>query len=173
MKTKLNQSKLKLAIVSAMLLGTAGLTAPAYAAGTDESMEVKASIGLACVIETNELNFGPYDAIVANASIPLKKEVAISSTCTAGSSGKIKLSDGANASGAQRRMVHASDGTKFLNYEVSGASFGGLKWDTATGVNYTGSGSKEDLPVYGQVAAAQTSAINGSYSDTLTATITY
>ena len=34
MKTKLNQSKLKLAIVSAMLLGTAGLTVPAYADAT-------------------------------------------------------------------------------------------------------------------------------------------
>ena len=31
MKTKLNQSKLKLAIVSAMLVGSAGFTMPAYA----------------------------------------------------------------------------------------------------------------------------------------------
>jgi len=173
MKTKLNQSKLKLAIVSAMLLGTAGLTAPAYA-GAEKNMDVKASIGLACLIETTELNFGPYDAIVANLSSPLNSAgVTISSTCTAGSSGIIKLNDGTNADGANRRMVHATDNAKFLNYTVSGIAFGGTKWDTSAGVAYTGTGAKQSLPVYGQVAPAQGSAINGTYSDTLTALITY
>ena len=144
MKTKLNQSKLKLAIVSAMLLGTAGLTATAYAAGTDEPMQVTASIGLACLIETTELNFGAYDAVVAHKSSPLNSSgVTISSTCTAGSSGIIKSNDGTNADGANRRMVHAVDNTKFLNYAVSGIEFGGAKWDASSGVAYTGTGAKE------------------------------
>lgn len=173
MKTKLNQSKLKLAIVSAMLLGTAGLTATAYA-GAEKTMAVKASINLACLIETTELNFGAYDAVVAHKSSPLNSSgVTISSTCTAGSSGIIKLNDGTNADGANRRMVHAVDNTKFLNYAVSGIEFGGAKWDASSGVAYTGTGAKETLPVYGQVAPAQSSAINGTYSDTLTALITY
>ena len=173
MKTKLNQSKLKLAIVSAMLLGTAGLTAPAYA-DAEKAMEVKASIGLACLIETTELNFGPYDAIVTNKTAALNSTgVTISSTCTAGSSGIIKLSDGLHPDGAQRRMVHATNNAKFLNYNVSGIGFGGTKWDTTAGVAYAGTGAKVSLPVYGQVPPAQGSAINGTYSDTLTALITY
>ena len=173
MKTKLNQSKLKLAIVSAMLLGTAGLTVPAYADATG-TMIVSASIGLACTIETTALAFGPYDAIVANKTNPLNSEAgSIASTCTSGSSGSIKLSDGGNAVDGNRRMVHATDATKFLNYTVSGVSLGGAKWDNTTGRTYTGTGTKETLDVYGQVAADQGSAINGSYGDSLLATITY
>ena len=173
MKTKLNQSKLKLAIVSAMLLGTAGLTAPAYADATN-TMLVKASINLACTITTSELNFGAYDAIVANKTDPLQsKDVKIVSTCTAGSSGVIKLDDGKWVSGGVRRMQHASKPLNFLNYTVSGVGFGGTKWDNSTGVPYEGNGSAKDYPIYGQVTQDQKSAIDGTYSDTLTATITY
>jgi spore coat protein U-like protein len=156
-----------------MLLGTAGLTVPAYADATN-NMLVKASINLACTITTTELNFGAYDAIVSHKSDPLNSDgVTIASTCTAGSSGVIKLNDGLNNDGGNRRMVHATNTTKFLNYTVSGVSAGGAKWDNTTGVAYTGDGSAEVLPVYGQVAPNQGSAINGTYSDTLTATITY
>ena len=173
MKTKFNQNKLKLAIVSAMLVGSAGLTVPAYADATG-TMIVSASIGLACTIETTNLAFGPYDAIVANKTLPLDSLTgSIASTCTSGSSGNILLSDGGNAVGGNRRMVHASDVSKFLNYTVSGVSLGGAKWDNTTGVAYAGDGSAEVLPVYGQVAPGQNTAIDGTYSDTLTATITY
>ena len=172
MKTKLNQSKLKLAIVSAMLLGTAGLTVPAYADATG-TMIVSASIGLACTIETTNLAFGAYDAVVANKTLPLNSEAgSIASTCTSGSSGSIKLSDGGHADGTNRRMKHAT-ADKYLNYTVSGVSLGGEKWDNSTGRTYTGTGTKETLQVYGQVAPDQGSAINGTYGDSLLATITY
>jgi len=173
MKTKLNQSKLKLAIVSAMLLGTAGLTVPAYADATG-TMIVSASIGLACTITTTDLAFGAYDAIVTNKTNPLNSETgSISSTCTSGASGNILLSDGGHAVDGTRRMVHSTDTSKFLNYTVSGVSLGGEKWDNTTGRPYTGDGTKETLNVYGQVTADQGSAINGSYGDSLLATIIY
>ena len=70
-------------------------------------------------------------------------------------------------------MVHATDGTKFLNYEVFSDSDRSVEWENATGVTYTGTGSAEALVVYGSVTAAQASAIAGSYSDTLTVTINY
>ena len=172
MKTKLNQSKLKLAIVSAMLVGSAGFTVPAYAGATN-TMLVKASINLACTITTSELNFGAYDAIVTNKAAPLKSvNVKIVSTCTAGSAGKIKLDDGKNFDSGNRRMKHAST-DNFLIYTVSGASFGGPKWDNSAGVAYSGDGTAKDYPLYGQVTEDQKTAIDGTYSDTLTATIAY
>ena len=174
MKTKLNQSKLKLAIVSAMLLGSAGLTVPAYATGASGDLIVSASIGLACTITTTDLAFGAYDAIVTNKTNPLNSEAgSISSTCTSGASGNILLSDGGHAVDGTRRMVHSTDTSKFLNYTVSGVSLGGAKWDNTTGRPYTGDGTKETLNVYGQVAPDQGSAINGTYGDSLLATITY
>jgi spore coat protein U-like protein len=177
MKTKLNQSKLKLAIVSAMLLGTAGITAPAYA--LDANLSVSASIGTACTITTTALAFNAYDAVGANASTDLDAEGVVTSTCSIGSSGNIKMGQGlhgdVDSSDATplRRMVHGSDGTKFLSYSVFSDSARSVVWENATGVPYVGTGSAAALTVYGSVPQAQTEAIVGSYTDTLVVAINY
>ena len=44
MKTKLNQSKLKLAIVSAMLVGSAGFSTAGYAATNGDTMAVTTNV---------------------------------------------------------------------------------------------------------------------------------
>jgi spore coat protein U-like protein len=70
-------------------------------------------------------------------------------------------------------MVAGSDPTSFLNYEVFSDSGRSVVWENGTGVPYTGTGSAVPLTVYGSVAAAQTSAVSGSYSDTVTVAINY
>jgi spore coat protein U-like protein len=172
MKTKLNQSKLKLAIVSAMLLGTAGLTLPAYAATlATGSLDVTAQVSASCTVSTTDLAFGEYlysaDASDSNTSGLIK------SNCTIGSGGIIKLSDGDNATGGVRRMVHFSDATKFLRYSVSNVESGGTKWDDTTGVGYAGTGNPVNSIAYGQIEANQSDAIVGTYTDTLVVTVTY
>ena len=177
MKTKLNQNKLKLAIVSAMLLGTAAITAPTYA--LDANLSVSASIGTACTISTSALAFDMYDAVGANASADLLATGGVTSTCSIGSSGNIKMSQGSNSgdgssdSAPNRRMIHGSDGTKFLNYSVFSDSARTAVWENGTGVAYTGTGSAATLTVYGSVPQAQVDAIVGSYSDTLVVAINY
>ena len=155
MKTKLNQSKLKLAIVSAMLLGTAGITAPAYA--LDANLSVSASIGTACTITTTTLAFGAYDAVGANASADLDadwrgnfdlhyrfvRQYKNGSRLTRW----YRLDDATPL----RRMVHGADATKFLNYSVFSDSARSAVWENATGVAYTGTGSAATLTVYGSV----------------------
>ena len=173
MKTKLNQSKLKGAIVSAMLLGTAAITAPTYA--LDEPMDVTASINVACTITTTDLTFGDYDPIITNATDPLNKMASVTSTCTVGAAGTIILDNGENFDeGTGRRMVHATDTTSFLEYEVSNASYGGANWGIgAEGVSYTGTGSAVPEDIFGQVDAGQNTAVDGSYTDLIVATINY
>ncbi len=177
MKTKLNQSKLKLAIVSAMLLGTAAITAPAYA--LDGSLNVSASIGTACTISTTTLAFSSYDAVGDNASADLLATGGVTSTCSIGSSGHIKMGQGLHADAGSvdatplRRMVHGSDSTSFLSYSVFSDSARSVVWENATGVSYSGTGSAETLTVYGSVTQAQTSAVVGSYTDTITVAINY
>ena len=169
MKTKLNQSKLKLAIVSATLLGTAAITAPTYATTAD--MDVTASINVACTIATENLVFGAYDPIITNATDPLTKMASVTSTCTVGAGGSILLDNGNNyTEGSGRRMVHATDNTSFLEYSVSNASYGGANW---SGVTMEGTGSAVEEAVYGQVGAGQNTAVDGSYSDLIVATVTY
>ncbi len=177
MKTKLNQSKLKLAIVSAMLLGTAAITAPAYA--LDTNLSVSASIGTACTISTTTLAFSTYDAVGANASADLEAEGGVTSTCSIGSSGHIKMGEGLHADADSsadtplRRMQHSTDETSFLSYFVYSNSARSLVWENTTGVAYEGTGSDATLTVYGSVTQAQTDAIVGSYQDTLVVAINY
>ena len=172
MKPKLNQNKFKLAIVSAMLVGSAGFTMPAYA-GTlaTGNLSVSAQVNASCTVSTTDLTFGEYLASsVASAS---NQQATITSNCTVGSGGIIKLNDGTNSSGGTRRMVSFSDPSIFLNYSVTHDTHGGSKWDDVTGVAYTGTGANVDDTAYGQIEAAQTSAIVGTYTDTLVVTVSY
>ena len=177
MKTKFNQSKLKLAIVSAMLLGTAAITAPTYA--LDTNLSVSASIDMSCSITTIPLVFGDYEPGSTHATVPLNAQGGVSSTCTTGSSGNIKMGQGLNSgddssdSTPLRRMVNGTDATKFLSYSVYSDSARSSVWENATGVAYTGTGSAATLTVYGSVPQAQVDAIVGSYSDTLVVAINY
>ena len=175
MKTKFNQSKLKRAIVSAMLVGTAAITAPTYATDLDANLEVSASINVACTITTADLAFGAYDPIISHATDPLNKSASVTSTCTVGAAGSIILDNGENYDeGAGRRMVHSTDTSSFLEYAVSNASYGGANWGIGgDGVAYIGMGIAVPHDVYGQVDAGQNTAVDGSYSDTIVATINY
>jgi|SaaInlStandDraft_1057018.scaffolds.fasta_scaffold02614_5 spore coat protein U-like protein len=175
MKTKLNQSALKGAIVSAMLLGTATLIAPAYATEQTANLNVSANINMSCTITTTNLAFGNYDPIVTNLSDPLNKMASVTSTCTVGSAGVITLDNGDHYDeGLGRRMAHATEAGNYLTYSVSNASYGGANWGIgAEAVAYTGTGSAVEEDVYGSVAANQFTAEDGSYTDTIIASINY
>lgn len=179
METKFNQSKLKGALVSAALVGTASLTLPAYAVTESTNMAVTANIGMNCTISTTDIAFGAYDPIVANASNDLDAQGSVTTTCTVGSAGKVIIGQGTGAPEGStdadpvRRMSGPSG--DFLIYQVySDDDYAGV-WtnEVASGVAYTASGSAEVMPVYGRVAAGQTTVANGSYSDTLVVTVNY
>lgn len=180
METKFKQSKLKGALVSAVLVGTASLTLPAYA-GTDTSnMAVTADIGMNCTIATTDIAFGSYDPIVANATSSLTANGTVTTTCTVGSTGVVIIGEGldptSDSSPAEpdRRMGGPSEGD-YLAYQVYSDSERANVWtgDGETGVAYIASGSGQVMTVYGEVAAGQTDAVEGSYSDTLVVTVNY
>jgi spore coat protein U-like protein len=176
MKTKLNQSKLKLTIVSAMLVGSAGFSTAGYAETDTASMAVSTAVSMSCTIAAGAMTFASYDP---TATVDNDANASITSTCTAGASGNIKISQGLNPHAGSndnipiRRMVAAGDAASFLDYEVFSNSGRSVVWENGTGVGYTGTGSAVPLTVYGSVAAGQTSAVSGSYSDTVTVSINY
>ena len=145
---------------------------PAYAATlTTGSLSVSAQVNATCTVSTTDLTFGEY--LASDAAALSNQSATITSTCTSGSGGLIKLSDGAHYSGGTRRMAHLNDGVSFLNYSVSNITNGGAKWDDVTGVAYTGTGNPVEDTAYGQIEAEQTSAIVGTYTDTLVVTVSY
>ncbi len=120
---------------------------------------------------TTDLDFGSVPATITG---NLDQTSTIGMTCTGRTAWQVGLDNGLNASGNVRRMRLGSTGN-YVTYELYRNSARTLRWgntlntDTATG---TGTGNPQALSVYGRVPAPQTPAA-GSYSDTVTVTITY
>ena len=179
MKMKFNRSNIKSSIAAATAFGIVAVSMPAYAGTGTANMTVSSNISVSCVISTTNIDFDAYDAVGAHASADLTATGGISSTCTTGSGGNIKIGQGLHAPGGSsdaapvRQMVHATDNTKFLEYDVFSDNAWTTQWENATGVAYTGDGTEKALIVYGSIPQAQTDAPVGSYTDTLVVTINY
>lgn len=160
--------------VSVLALGVSGA---AFAGSTSDNLAVTASIAANCTIDASSgLAFGAYDPIVANKSADLESNGTISVTCTNGSAVTIELNGGQNEDGAapaapDRRMA---DGANFLSYTLYSDAGRSALWATGAEVDVddTGTGVASNHTVYGSVAADQ-NVPEGSYSDTVSATVTF
>ena len=181
MKTKLNQSKLKLAIVSAMLVGSAGLSTVGHAATDTGTLAVTTTVGMACTISTvGALTFLSYDPTAEAAN---EASAAIVSSCTIGGSAKITLGEGTNKSISSstaaipvRRMAGsgiANAGT-FLPYSLYQETGRTTVWgDTPeTGKGFTATAGTDTSTVYGKIAKNETAGV-GVFTDTVAVTLTY
>jgi len=183
-KIKVNQRPLNLAIVSAMVLGLTALTVPAYAIDTAANLTVSADINPSCTISATDLNFGAYDPVVANATQDLATSATISTTCTLGATVKVIMDNGLHSTTELRfsgRMMFFTD-YRHMSNAVSGSK---LQYDLYTNENHTtvwnasnfrevvGTGTSEDLTVFGKVFKNQQDAAAGSYTDTVSIGVIY
>ncbi|HEY3123291.1 MAG TPA: spore coat U domain-containing protein [Thermoanaerobaculia bacterium] len=164
------------------VLGTLALlvlaAAPALAGSATSDFTVSATVLTNCTISTVGIVFGNYDP---TSSTPLDGTGSVVVTCTAGTSGKILMSQGANpATGSTDAAplrqtagsVLTSERLRYDLYQNSGRS---TSWGntTATGEAFTAS---TILPVtvtiYGRIPINQGAQAN-VYNDTVTATVTF
>ncbi len=112
--------------------------------------------------------FGSYNVL---AGTPTYGTGTISGSCSAADNISIALSAGDSGSTTQRYMKSASAAKLDYNlYQTSGYA---AIWGTGTsGVRATFGKTTTTLTIYGMVPAGQDVAA-GSYSDTITATISY
>lgn len=162
-------------------LALASIVALAGSVGAEtatDNLEISATVSANCTIDAGSVDFGAYDPVSANASSPLDATGTISVTCTSGAAATITLGQGDNAdSGSSdaaplRRM---SDGASdFLSYALFSDSGYTTTWgnDASVDVDVTGTGSAENLTVYGRVAAGQ-NVPAGTFTDTVVATVTF
>ena len=150
-------------------------------AGTATSnLTVQITITAACTINAATLNFGasvPGTTLVAS---NVDASTTVSVTCTNLSPYSIGMDNGANVSGSQRRM---KSGSNFLNYNLYVDAGLTNAWTTAssnvacTTANScflgTGNGSAQSVNIYGRVPSTGTAPPTGTYTDTVTMTITY
>lgn len=159
------------------LVAASMMALPAAAASTTGNVAVSATIGANCIVSTVAMTFGVYDPLSATAKTANGQVQLI---CTVGATPAVALDVGLNASGAQRRLLSAGN---FLNYDIytptTNAANAACAYTTAyptvtPGFALTAAPSvaSRTYNLCGQVPALQ-SVPNGTYGDTVTATITF
>ncbi len=179
MKSKFNKSNIKLAIATAILVGSTGISTASYAenvaSGGTGTLNVTTLVAVACTLGTSTLAFNDYNSAVdTNTS-----STTLTATCTNGANVSLKLSDGSNAINGARHMIGGGNGLQLLTYDVYLDSGYSNRWGaTATGEapdvhSFTSDGSPNTPTVYGKIVTNQTNATGGSYSDAITITAVY
>jgi spore coat protein U-like protein len=163
-------------VVTCLLAGTP----IAVQAGTSTAtLSVSIVITASCTINPATLVFASTagTSLIATA---VNGSSTVSVTCTNGSPYSIAMDNGANASGSQRRMI---SGGNFLNYNLYVDAAHTLPWSTAIDSTTcttsgdcflgTGNGSAQSINIYGVVPTTATAPPPGTYTDTVTMTITF
>jgi spore coat protein U-like protein len=133
------------------------------------SFTVMATITNACTIGASALNFGTYTGVAA-----LNSTSAITVQCTNQAPYYVGLNAG-TATGATVTTRKMTSGTHTLNYGLYSNSAMTINWGNTVGtdtVSGTGTGNTQSLTVYGLMPKNQ-ALFPGTYTDTITATITY
>jgi spore coat protein U-like protein len=144
-------------------------TGSSYAATTTGTFTVSSTVTATCSVSAGNLAFGSYTGAQVDATS------TITVTCTNGSPYKIGL-DAGTGSGATVSTRKMTSGGNTLNYSLYSDAGRTTNWGNTVGVDTldtgTGSGSAQNVTVYGRIPASQLSPA-GSYSDTITVTITF
>lgn len=157
-------------------------TAPMAQAGTATSnLTVQITITAACTINAATLDFGSSVAGTTLIASNVDAATTVSVTCTNGSPYSIGMDNGANFSTTRRMRQGAT--ANFLSYGLYTDVGRTNAWTTATSniacaapsscFLGTGSGSAQSVNIYGRVPSIGTAPPTGTYTDTVTMTITY
>ena len=152
----------------------------AVAASRTSTVTVTTTVSPSCNISAATLAFAAYDPVNTNATIPDDATGGITVRCTKGATGiTIDLGAGSNNSGSQRQMVHATNNTVFLAYEIYKEAGHSNIWGlgdggaVSSGTTLDGTGSDVVVTMYGRIPAAQLQAIAGNYSDIVVSTVNF
>lgn len=155
--------------LSAFAVSTVFAAQAASAATETSNMAVSASVSSVCSVDASPLAFGE---VATSGATPGTATIAV--VCTGGGNYTVGLDDGLNAIGATRYLVSGSNGLAYGLFKEVGHT---NRWGDAGAelVSGTGSGSEQDLTVYGQITSGQTLVSgNGTpYTDTVLVTLTY
>jgi len=151
------------------MLGSASPGAGQASTIVSTTFSVTATVSSVCVISAVALAFGTYSSVVLNGT------TTVTPTCTSGTTYNIGLDvgQGSGATVAVRKMTLSAGNT--LNYSLYSDTNHSVVWGPTIGTNTvtgTGNGAAQPLTVYGQIPGSQYPIV-GSYTDTVTATVTY
>lgn len=132
--------------------------------------QVSATFANTCRITTaTDLDFGAVGVLAGNRD----QTSTIQLQCPNGAAWRVGLNNGSHANGSTRRM--AGPGGSYLRYELYRDAGRNQRWGNTANVdtvNGSGTNASQSLTVHGRVPA-QASPVPGTYSDTVTVTLTY
>ena len=129
---------------------------------------VTATVAPGCSISATPLSFGTYSGTLSNST------AGITVSCPSGTQYNVGLNAG-TATGATVTTRKMQSGSNTLSYTLYSNSGQTTNWGNTVGTDTVagkGTGTSQSLTVYGQIPAGQR-LTPGSYSDTITATLTY
>ncbi len=162
--------KAKLITVGLLLVGAATVGMPAFASTTaTTTFNVTATVTATCTIAATAMTFA-----TAYTGSTITAQSQITATCTNTTPYTIGLNAGTTTGATTTNRLLAGPSGATLPYQLYSDSGHTTVWGNATGswVSGTGNGSAQAINVYGQILGAQLPA-PGTYTDTVTATITY
>lgn len=148
---------------SVCLLAFAASVSTASAQTASEDLSVTLEVASECSVTTTAVAFSGY---TGTANSDAAGEINV--TCTDGASYSVTLAATSGGSGT-RTLTSGSDTLNYSLYSDSGRS---TLFPESSGEARNGTGASQTIPVYGRVASGQAVKV-GSYSDTVTVTVTY
>jgi spore coat protein U-like protein len=133
-------------------------------------IRVTANVLDACSVSATDLAFGTYSGSLVNAVS------SISISCTNSTRYNVGLNAGTAVGATVTNRSMTGPGSALLHYNLFSDPVRSVNWGNTVGVDTEagmGTGGVETLIVYGQVGETQTALQPGSYSDTITVTVTY
>ena len=168
MSKEQNRLTLKIAAAAAGVVYFAGA---ASASTTTSTFTTQITIAATCVINSaSTLNFGTQGVLAGN--VDQTSTVQVACTNTTPYNIGLDAGTGTGASVATRKLTSGGATVDYTLYSDSGRT---TVWGNTIGtdtVAATGNGAAQNYTVYGRVGA-QTTPAPGTYSDTITVTVTY
>jgi len=166
----------RLGLIAAAALTLSSVSTLASATTASNTFQVTATIISSCTVSGSTLNFGNAIDALATAT-PLDATSTLSVTCTNTTPYTVSLNAGANAGGASNFSARTmKSGTRTLGYQLYLDTARSSVWGDGTAssatVAGTGTGSAQTLNLYGRIPSLA-NVVPGSYSDTVTVTVTY
>jgi spore coat protein U-like protein len=161
-----NKTRVLCAVISAAIMAS---STPALASTATGSLINTAAVLASCSVVGSTIAFGNYS------STQTDQTGNIAVLCTYGTTYTIGLDAGAGtgATTSVRKLTGSLGGT--LNYALFSDTSRTVNWGSTIGTDTqagTGTGLVQNLTVYGRIAGSQTP-LAGTYTDTVTITLTY
>ncbi|OWQ86968.1 hypothetical protein CDN99_19925 [Roseateles aquatilis] len=174
--SKAGKSVKRVVVGLGLLSAAVATSVTANATTATNTFQVTATITSSCNVSGSTLNFGSAIDPLAT-GVPLDATSTLTVTCSNTTPYAVSLNAGANAGGASNFTSRTmKSGSNTLGYQLYLDSGRTTVWGDGTASSSTksstGTGSAQSISVYGRIPSLS-GVVPGTYTDTVTVTITY